>query len=130
EVFLRVRATGTERSDIPDQDEGVAKFWDETPAFVHYDEPSGVDLVVMPGIDGNFATKVAPMIPFEREYQTFHSLMNYFGLNNVLSTDGITMPIVDTEELRARRAAFCSLFAAGRPYFMVRAATPQLLFDE
>jgi len=130
EVFLRLRAKGTERSDIPDQDEGVAKFWDETPEFVPFDEPTDVDLVVMPGIDGNFATKVAPMIAFEREYQTFHSLMNYFGLNNLLAPEGITMPIVDTEELRARRGAFCSRFAAGRPYFMVRAATPQLLFDE
>jgi hypothetical protein len=130
EVFLRLRAKGTERSDIPDQDEGVAKFWDETPEFVPFDEPSDVDLVVMPGIDGNFATKVAPMIAFECEYQTFHSLMNYFGLNNLLAPGGITMPIVDTDELRARRGAFCSRFAAGRPYFMVRAATPQLLFDE
>jgi hypothetical protein len=129
-VFLRLRSKGTERSDIPDQDEGVAKFWDETPEFVPYGEPSNVDLVVMPGIDGNFATKVSPMIPFEREYQTFHSLMNYLGLNQLLATEGITMPIVDSDELRARRGAFCSRFAAGRPYFMVRAATPQALFDE
>jgi hypothetical protein len=129
-VFLRMRAKGTERSDIPSQDEGVAKFFDETPEFVPFVEPAPVDLVVMPGIDGHFETKVSPMIQFEREYQTFHSLMNYFGLNQLLSSDGIVMPIVDSDDLRAQRAAFCSRFAAGRPYYMVRARTPQILFDE
>jgi hypothetical protein len=129
-VCLRMRARGTERSDLPDQDEGVAKFFDETPEFVSYDQPSNVDLVIMPGIDGHFETKVSPMIPFEREYQTFHSLMNYFGLNQLLATEGLVMPVIDTDELRARRGAFCSRFASGRPYFMVRARTPQLVLDE
>ncbi len=129
-VYLRMRAKGTERSDIPNQDEGVAKFFDGDPEFVPFEEHAPVDLVVMPGIDGHFDTKVSPMIPFEREYQTFHSLMNYFGLNQLLSTEGIVMPIVDSDELRARRGEFCSRFAAGRPYFMIRARTPQLLFDE
>jgi hypothetical protein len=129
-VFLRQRAKGTERSDIPDQDEGVAKFFAETPEFVTYDKPSEVDFVIMPGIDGHFATKVAEMNPFECEYQTFHSLMNYFGLNQLLATGGVVMPIVDDDDARARRGEFCSRFAAGRPYFMVRASTPQLLWDE
>jgi hypothetical protein len=129
-VCLRMRGRGTERSDLPDQDEGVAKFFDETPEFVSYDQPSNVDLVIMPGIDGHFETKVSPMIPFEREYQTFHSLMNYFGLNQLLATEGLVMPVIDTDELRARRGAFCSRFASGRPYFMVRARTPQLVLDE
>jgi hypothetical protein len=130
DVYLRMRSKGTERSDLPNQDEGVAKFFDENPEFVAYDDPSDVDLVVMPGIDGHFDTKVVPMIAFEREYQTFHSLMNYFGLNQLLSTEGIVMPVIDSDELRAKRGAFCSRFAAGRPYFMIRASTPQRLFDE
>jgi hypothetical protein len=129
-VFLRMRAKGTERSDLPSQDEGVGKFFDETPEFVPFEEAAPVDLVVVPGIDGHFDTKVSPMIQFEREYQTFHSLMNYFGLNQLLSRDGIVMPIVDTDELRARRGEFCSRFAAGRPYYVIRARTPQILFDE
>lgn len=129
-VYLRMRAKGTERSDIPNQDEGVAKFFDEEPEFVAHDEPSKIDLVVMPGIDGHFDTKVAEMAAFESEYQTFHSLMNYFGLNQLLSTGGLVMPVIDTDELRAKRGAFCSRFAAGRPYYMVRARTPQLLLDE
>jgi hypothetical protein len=129
-VFLRMRAKGTERSDLPSQDEGVGKFFDETPEFVPFEEAARIDLVVVPGIDGHFATKVSPMIQFEREYQTFHSLMNYFGLNQLLSSDGVVMPIVDTDELRARRGEFCSRFAAGRPYYMIRARTPQILFDE
>ena len=129
-VFLRQRAKGTERSDIPDQDEGVAKFFAETPDFMPYDEPSDVDLVILPGIDGHFDTKVSSMNAFECEYQTFHSLMNYLGLNQLLATGGIVMPIVDDDDLRARRGEFCSRFASGRPYFMARARTPQLLWDE
>jgi hypothetical protein len=39
------------------------------------------------------------------------------------------MPIVDTEERRAARAAFVDRFT-DRPYFFVRAATPQVLLDE
>jgi hypothetical protein len=127
-VFLRDRSKGTERSDLPDQDEGVAKFFDRVPEFVNYDEPSPVDLVVMPAIDGHFDTRVAEMIPFEREYQTYHSLMNYLGLNQLLSP-GLPMPLIDTDERRRKRAEFVHRFAA-RPYYLIHARTPQLLLDE
>jgi len=40
------------------------------------------------------------------------------------------MPIVDTEEKRRKRADFGHRFAKPRPYFMIRAANPQVLFDE
>ena len=30
-VFLRTRSKGTERADKPDRDQGVAKFFDQTP---------------------------------------------------------------------------------------------------
>ncbi len=129
-VYLRMRAKGTERADLPNQDEGVAKFFSENPPYINYDEPTNIDLVIMPGIDGHFDTKVVKMNRFEREYQTFHSLMNYFGLNQLLSSPGIVMPIIDTDALRAKRGDFCSRFAADRPYFMIRAKTPQILFDE
>ena len=129
-VYLRMRAKGTERADLPSQDQGVAKFFDKEPAFINYEEPAPVDLVIMPGIDGHFDTKVVEMNEFEREYQTHHSVMNYFGLNQLLSPKGIVMPIVDTDELRIRRGDFVSRFAADKPYYMVRAKTPQLLFDE
>ena len=39
------------------------------------------------------------------------------------------MPMVDTEPLRAARVGFVGAFAE-RPYFFVRAATPQVLLDE
>jgi hypothetical protein len=39
------------------------------------------------------------------------------------------MPLVDTDELRAARAAFVQA-VCDRPYFFVRAATPQVLLDE
>jgi hypothetical protein len=127
-VFLRQRSKGTERSDLPDQDQGVAKFFDKTPEFINYAEPSDVDLVILPDIDGNFDTAVVDMIPFEREYQTYHSLMNYFGLNQLL-TPGLAMPIIDTDELRIKRADFCHRFCK-RPYYLIRAKNPQLLLDE
>lgn len=127
-VFLRTRSRGTERADKPNQDQGVAKFFDQTPEFVTYDEPCNVDLVIVPAIDGNYATQVSELNQFEKEFQTMHCVMNYLGLHLVLAP-GIPMPILDTDALRARRADFVHRFAV-RPYYFVRAANPQLLMDE
>jgi len=127
-TFLKTRSKGTERSDIPDARQGAAKFFDQTPTFITYDEPCDVDLVVLPAIDGNFDTQVVEMIPFEKEYQTYHSLINYHGLHQLLAP-GLPMPLIDTDELRLRRADFCHRFAH-RPYHLIRAANPQLLLDE
>jgi hypothetical protein len=87
-----------------------------------------VDVVIVPAIDGNFEPSLAEMIPFERQFQTLHSLQNYF-LTNELLASGLPMPLVDTEPLRRARAAFVARFCE-RPYFFVRAATPQVLLDE
>ena len=114
-VFLRQRSKGTERADKLDQDQGVAKFFTQTPEFVNYDEPSDVDLVILPSIDGHFDTAVVEMIPFERNYQTYHSLMNYLGVHEVLAP-GVAMPLLDSDERRAKRAGFCQRFAT-RKYF-------------
>ncbi len=129
-VYLRMRAKGTERADLPSQDQGVAIFFDKEPEFVNFEDPAPVDLVIMPGIDGHFDTKVVEMNRFEREYQTYHSVMNYFGLNQLLSPGGLVMPIVDTDELRQKRGDFVNRFARNKPYYMIRTKTPQLLFDE
>jgi hypothetical protein len=129
-VYLRMRAKGTERADLPSQDQGVAKFFDKEPEFVNFEEPAPIDLVIMPGIDGHFDTKVVEMNRFEREYQTYHSVMNYFGLNQLLAPGGLVMPIVDTDELRQKRGNFVSRFVENKPYFMIRAKTPQILFEE
>ncbi len=128
-VYLAKRAKGTERSDLANQDEGVTKLFGKAPEVHHYLEPSNVDLVILPSIDGNYATAVKELGQFEKEYQGYHSMMNYFGLNQLLSP-GLVMPIIDTEEKRRKRAAFGHQFATPRRYFMIRAATPQLLFDE
>jgi hypothetical protein len=56
-------------------------------------------------------------------------MMNYFGMNQLLSP-GLVMPIIDTEEKRQKRAEFGQRFATPRPYYMIRAAKPQLIFDE
>jgi len=127
-VFLKKRTEGTERADKAGAQAGVAKFFGDMPTWDVYEEPSVVDVVIVPAIDGNFDPSSAPMIPFERQFQTLHSLQNYFLLNELLAP-GFAMPIVDTEALRKARAGFVERFS-DRPYHFIRAATPQVLLDE
>jgi hypothetical protein len=127
-VFLKKRTEGTERADKAAPERGVQKFFGDMPSWDLYEEPSPVDVVIVPAIDGNFEPGLAEMIPFERQFQTFHSLQNYFLLNELLAP-GIPMPLVDTDALRRARAGFVERFA-DRPFYFVRAATPQVLLDE
>jgi hypothetical protein len=126
--FIKKRTEGTERADKAAPEAGVAKFFGSMPGWELFTEPSVVDVVVVPAIDGNFEPSLAEMIPFERQHQTFHSVQNYFLLNELLAP-GFTMPVVDTEPLRRARAGFVQRFSH-RPYYFVRAATPQVLMDE
>jgi hypothetical protein len=126
--FLKKRTVGTERADKAAPDRAVEKFFGEMPSWELYTKPDPVDVVIVPAIDGNFDPSCAEMIPFERQFQTFHSLQNYFLLNELLAP-GFPMPMVDTEERRAARAAFVERFIE-RPYHFVRAATPQVLLDQ
>jgi hypothetical protein len=128
EPFLKKRTEGTERADKAAPDHAVEKFFGSMPRWEIHAEPSDVDLVIVPAIDGNFEPAANEMIPFERQFQTLHSLQNYFLLNELLAP-GITMPIVDTEPRRRGRAAFVERFSV-RPYYFVRSATPQVLLDE
>jgi len=128
EPFLKKRTEGTERVDKAAPERGVQKFFDALPTWQIHTEPSNVDLVIVPAIDGNFDPTCAEMIPFERQFQTLHSLQNYFLLNELLAP-GLPMPIVDTNPLRRARADFVRRFA-DRPFHFVRAATPQVLLDE
>jgi hypothetical protein len=127
-VFLKKRTEGTERADKAAPERGVQKFFGDMPSWGQFDDPSAVDVVIVPAIDGNFDPSLVEMIPFERQFQTLHSLQNYFLLNELLAP-GWPMPIVDTEALRQARAGFVSRFS-DRPYYFVRAATPQVLMDE
>jgi hypothetical protein len=127
-VFLKKRTEGTERADKAAPERGVQKFFGDMPTWEQYDEPSTVDVVIVPAIDGNFDPNLAEMIAFERQFQTLHSLQNYFLLNELLAP-GFPMPIVDSEALRHERAGFVARFS-DRPYYFVRAATPQVLMDE
>ena len=130
-IYVRKRAKGTERSDLADQDEGVKMFFGDEPEMPMCYDPTNMDLAIMPCIDGWFKTEVKPMGQFEAAYQSYHSMMNFFGLNQLLCGKyGLVMPIVDTDEHRQDRGAFCAKYAAGRPYFMIRAKSPQLVFDE
>jgi hypothetical protein len=126
--FLKKRTEGTERADKAAPERGVEKFFDAMPTWEIHAEPTIVDVVIVPAIDGNFDPSCVEMIPFERQFQTFHSVQNYF-LTNELLAPGFPMPVVDTDPLRAARADFVRRFA-DRPYFFVRAATPQVLLDE
>jgi hypothetical protein len=126
--FLKKRTEGTERADKAAPEAGVDKFFGAMPTWEIHAEPSAIDIVVVPAIDGNFDPSCAEMIPFERQFQTFHSLQNYF-LTNELLAPGCPMPVVDTDALREARADFVRRFSE-RLYFFVRAATPQVLLDE
>lgn len=128
EPFIKKRTEGTERADKAAPDRGVEKFFGGMPSWQVFADPSVVDVVVVPAIDGNFDPSLAEMIPFERQFQTLHSLQNYLLLNELLAP-GHPMPIVDSDALRAARAAFVARFSE-RPYYFVRAATPQVLMDE
>jgi hypothetical protein len=128
DVYLKKRAKGTERADKAAPNVGVAKFFGELPTWQEWTEPTPVDIVIVPAIDGNFDPSMHEMIPFERQFQTLHSLQNYFLLNELLAP-GWPMPMVDNETLRRARAAFVEKFSE-RPYYFVRAANPQVLMDE
>jgi hypothetical protein len=127
EPFIRRRTEGTERADKAAPEAGVAKFFGALPTWGLYPEPTTVDLVVVPAIDGNYEPSTVEMIPFERQFQTLHSVQNYFLLNELLAP-GLAMPIIDSDRLRAARAGFVARFCE-RPYHFVRAATPQVLLD-
>jgi len=126
--FLKKRTEGTERADKAAPERGVEKFFDRLPTWEIHAEPTRIDVVVVPAIDGNFDASCAEMIPFERQFQTFHSVQNYF-LTNELLAPGFPMPVVDTDARRASRAGFVARFS-DRPYYFIRAATPQVLLDE
>lgn len=130
DVFLVKRAKGTERADKPSQNVGVQKlFGGELPDLnVFYTQPTKIDHVILPDIDGHFDVAVTALSDYEKAYQTFHSLINYLGLH-ILLAPGLPMPILDSDELRTRRAAFIEAFI-NKPYHLIRARTPQILLDE
>lgn len=128
-VFLREkRAKGTERADKAAPTQGVSKFWGDMPTWDEYPHVSEIDVVVLPAIDGNFDPSTKRLGEFESQFQALHSLQNYF-LTNELLAPGFPMPLTDTEALRKARARYCLKFG-DRPFYFVRAATPQVLMDE
>lgn len=129
EPFLVKRTEGTERSDKAAPNKGVEKFWGGMPTWAMYEgEAPNIDLVIVPAIDGNFDPAANRLIPFEAQFQFLHSLQNYF-LTNELLAPGHVIPMLDNDALRARRADFVASFCE-RPFYFIRAATPQVLMDE
>lgn len=128
EAFLMKRTVGTERADKAAPNKGVEKFWGKMPTWEITNDPYEIDIVLVPAIDGNFDANTAELGPFERQFQALHSLQNYL-LTNELLAPGHAMPVVDTDERRQLRADFLEKFCT-RPFYFVRAATPQVLIDE
>jgi hypothetical protein len=128
DTFLVKRTEGTERSDKAAPNKGVEKFWGRMPTWGMYEGQPNIDLVIVPAIDGNFDPATNELIPFERQFQMLHSLQNYF-LTNELLAPGHVMPMVDNDARRAKRADFVDRFCE-RPFYFIRAATPQILMDE
>ncbi|NQV07927.1 hypothetical protein HQ535_15400 [bacterium] len=128
-IFLKSRAKGTERADKAAPNRAVEIFFGEMPSWEDYDEPSKIDVVVVPAIDGNFDPSTVKMGDFEAQFQAFHSVQNYFLTNELLATEW-PMPLTDTLELRKARTDYVNKFCTGIPFYMIRAATPQALMDE
>lgn len=128
EPFLTKRTEGTERADKAAPNRGVEKFFGQMPTWEITSEPAEIDMVLVPAIDGNFDPSLTELIPFERQFQAFHSLQNYL-LTNELLAPGHVMPMVDNDELRAKRADFLNSFCT-RPFYFVRGANPQAVMDE
>ncbi len=128
DTFLRKRTEGTERSDKAAPNKGVEKFWGEMPTWGMYEGQPVIDLVIVPAIDGNFDPASNQLIPFEAQFQFLHSVQNYL-LTNELLAPGHVMPMLDDDTLRRKRAGFVSRFCE-RPFFFIRAATPQVLLNE
>lgn len=128
EPFLPKRTEGTERADKAAPNKGVEKFWGTMPTWEITDRPHEIDTVLVPAIDGNFDPSTTELIPFEKQFQSLHSLQNYL-LTNELLAPGHPMPLVDTDARRQARADFLQSFCV-RPFFFIRAATPQVLIDE
>lgn len=130
EVFLKSRSKGTERVDKPEATGGVAKFFKALPEFkLAKVQPERIDAVILPSIDGNYDFTSSKMSQFEKAYQTFCSLSDFYQ-SNTLVTPTIPMPVVESVELRERRAAFANDFAGDKPYYFVKASTPQEVLDE
>jgi hypothetical protein len=127
EPFLEKRTEGTERADKAAPNRAVEKFWGSMPTWGMFPGTPDIDFVVVPAIDGNFDRSMNELIPFERQFQFLHSLQNYF-LTNELLAPGHVMPLLDNDALRARRATFVARFCE-RPFYFIRAATPQVLLD-
>jgi len=128
DVFLRSRPRGAERIDKPPAMQGVNKFFDTVPTFRYHHGPTNTDLIVLPDIDGNFDAFVGEMESFEKEYQTFHCLGDFYILRSLISSR-VPMPIVDDGEHRRKRAAFIADFAR-RPYYFMRGRSPKVIIDE
>ena len=103
DVYLKKRAKGTERADKAGAERGRAEVLRRDADVGDRTGPAPSTSSSCPPSTATTTPSTSEMIPFERQFQTLHSLQNYFLLNELLAP-GWPMPIVDTEALRRRRA--------------------------
>ena len=108
---------------------GVEKFFGAMPTWELYLEPSNVDVVVVPAIDGNFEPALSPMIPFERQFQTLPLAAELLPPQRAARARRARCPWSTPRPCGTARAGFVERFST-RPFYFVRAATPQVLLDE
>ena len=115
-IYVRKRAKGTERSDLADQDEGVKMFFGDEPEMPMCYEPTNMDRLSCPASTAGSRPRSGPWASSEAAYQSYHSMMNFFGLNQLLcGKHGLVMPIVDTDERRQDRAPSAPSTPPGGP---------------
>ena len=91
-------------------------------------EPTPIDSSIVPAIDGNFDPSTVEMIPFERQFQTFHSVAELLPAQRAAGAR-VRDAAPRHRRAAAARADFVGRFAE-RPFFFIRAANPQVLLDE
>ena len=104
------------------------KFFGTMPSWELYHEPSPVDVVVVPAIDGNFDPSLAADDPVRApvpDAPLAPELLPAQRAAGARLADADRRP----DALRAARAGFVARFCE-RPFYFVRAATPQVLMDE
>ena len=129
EPFIKKRTEGTERADKAAPERGVQKFFDAMPTWELYTEPSDVDVVIVPAIDGNFDPSLAEMIPVRAPVPDAPLAPELLPAQRAARAG---LPDADRRHRGAahRRGPTSSQRFTDRPYYFVRAATPQVLLDE
>ncbi len=127
--FLKKRTEGTERADKAAPERGVEKFFDAMPTWEIHTEPSNVDVVIVPAIDGNFDPSTVRDDPVRAPVPDVSLGPELLPHQRAPGARPSRCRSSTPTRCGRRGPSSCGRFAE-RPYFFVRAATPQVLLDE